>query len=199
MLNLFTKKKITEKDFWDWFLENEERFFKASIDEILVGEIFEKVRRYDDISVMIGFDDKAQKRELIISADGRKGNIEGVKKIAAAAPELERWKITAFRPKLDDIGSFMIGNKSLDSENVFYSLKSSVLPTDIKVYIVNYDGNKAYLQLAFLLLDNALGEYSVMTDLGGIEIKKLEALDGLKPLKKLFDDIEELKQKNDYI
>jgi hypothetical protein len=199
MLNLFAKKKITEKEFWDWFLENEERFFKAPLDGGLVREIYEKIQRYADISVVIGYDEKAQKRELIITAEGRKSNIDSVRQIVSSAPALNNWKITAFRPKLDDIGTFVINGKTLNSENVFYSLESATIPVNINLYIADYDGNDGFIQLAFLLLDNALGEYSVMHDLGGIEIKKLQALSGLKPLKDLFEDMEELKRKDDYI
>jgi hypothetical protein len=186
--------------FWRWFEKNEPRLF--AFDPVKEDE---RERLFDDLSKHLAkihpdltfeFGPQQPKREFVVSAAGIKKAFPEVTKLVAAAPRLERWDVIAFRPRrpLCDIE---IGGARMIAKNVQFSLLDNGEIAGIYLFIPGYaDGNIAYKQIGYLLLDGVLGEFNVETKLGLIKMYPLEAetdLDRypLAELPRLFDGLVE--------
>jgi hypothetical protein len=107
----------------------------------------------------------------VISADGLKGAFPAVVSLAKAAPELPRWQVTAFRARRTLINIVEIGGKCVDPDDVRFSLLDNGKIAGIHLFIPGFrEGDVALTQIAYLMLDEALGEYDVETRLGLIKI-----------------------------
>jgi hypothetical protein len=95
-----------------------------------------------------------------------------VEPLYEAAPSLPRWKFIKFRPrrKPNDIS---YGGAYVKHEAVTVQVTPAGQKADIVVFIPGYNGNarSAYVSIAFLLLDQARGEYDVEMKVGKIQVK----------------------------
>jgi hypothetical protein len=111
------------------------------------------------------------RREFVISADGIREPFPEVEALYKGAPSLPRWKFIKFRPrrKPNDISYGGVSVKAL-SVSVLVEQKGQMV--DITVFIPGYTqaAHKTYAAIAFLLLDEALGEYDVETRVGQVNV-----------------------------
>jgi hypothetical protein len=183
-----------EDDFWQWFQRNEadlfdfERDQEATFDR-LAGEMH-KVHP----SLTFEFGPKENgRREFVISADGIKDAFPKVESLYASAPVMERWKFVKFRPRREPFDIEYSG-MSVKANTVSVLLEPDGQKVGLTVFIPGYtqENHNTYAGIAFLLLDQALGEYDVETRVGFIEVKAPSPgpaqVRSLQELPKAFDD-----------
>ena len=177
---LFSRKPPAEQ-FWSWFVKNESRLLDLP-GEPLVLEAGNRIRKsFPGIMFEVGPADQ-RPRELIISADGISENVSAVEAIADAAPPLDAWTITRFRPPHDGYAKSMLhfGPVSLGKDTIRTKLtrKQDGRP-DVDLYLQGFDADAPEAQIyqgaAFILLDKALGEYNVICLVGEVRFHPLEA------------------------
>ncbi len=197
-MGIFNRKN-KETKFWEWFEENSEEIFNFEKNQ---DEVFKKINgRLRKISKGLGFmfgPKIGKKREFIITASGVKHIFPVVEKIVAAAPKLKKWKITAFVPpskKLENMG--LEGLTLWPKDMYFFHELGESNKINLKLYIKDFvEGDQRYIQLSFIILDNIIGEYAVVTKVGFVDFYLLPAKkkrDELHPLKDLRGIIDKIK------
>lgn len=106
---LFRKKvdKIkTFEDYWNWFLGNEQVFYKVvktgrNIEANFFNKLSPKLDELKDgYFYLTGmFDDNTA--ELVFTPDGNRKNIIFFEELVSSAPSIPNWKFTALKPALD--------------------------------------------------------------------------------------------------
>lgn len=172
------KKRLTPEQFWDWFSREESRLFGLD-QQAFHGEFTKQLWRYDkelawEMSIEEGV------RELAISADGISSSIASVKRLVGAAPQLLHHKIVAFRQPKDSVGTIELHGHTISSDTVLFDPIDSKLPLSMRLYIPGLNGrqphsneDKQLIHCAFILLDSAVGELAMMTQIAGIDFLPL--------------------------
>src|ERR1700733_3691889 len=169
--------QITEEErFWNWFVHREPELFdfdatREAEREAIFRDIASQLHKVDpDLTFEIG-PNGTPKREFIISAGGIKRAFPAVVSLAGAAPPLERWQFTAFRPRRSSISAVEIRGKRVDPRNVQFSLLDNGKIAGLYMFIPGFrDDDIDLKQIGYLLLDEALGEYDVESRLGLIKM-----------------------------
>ena len=161
-----------EKAFWKWFQNNENSLFDFEKDQERTFDQLGTEMHKLNPNLTFEFGPKEDgRREFVISADGIRGAFHEVEALYAAAPSLPRWKFIKFRPrrKPNDI---LYGGVSVKASSVSVMVKPNGEMVDITVFIPGYTqaAHKTYAAIAFLFLDEALGEYDVETRVGQVNI-----------------------------
>jgi hypothetical protein len=111
-------------------------------------------------------------------------------------PLLNKWTIKKFRQR-GDISLIITKNDiTLYHENIRYLLFPYENKIGLFLYMKGFNENKdAFIDLAFLFLDNALGEYDVVTKIGGIEFKEYntEDFEKSKSIETFIDEFDNMK------
>jgi hypothetical protein len=161
--------------FWSWFIQHEPELFGFDPDQEIERErLFDQLAtelQKVDRGLTFEFGPRGPTREFVISAAGIKKIFPAVVGLAEAVPVLERWQITAFRPRRASVMTIEVGDKSVDPKNVQFSLLDNGKMAGIYLFIPGFRENDVALQqIGYLLLDGALGEYDVETRLGLIKM-----------------------------
>lgn len=115
-----------------------------------------------------------------------------MEKLYAAAPTLKKWTIIKFRPRRDPFDITYKG-VSVQAESVTVFLTKTGPKATVTVLIPGYTESRheSYAGIAFLLLDQALGEYDIETRVGVIDVARPSArfasVRRLEDLPKAFD------------
>ncbi|WP_059173370.1 hypothetical protein [Bacillus sp. FJAT-27445] len=197
MLNSLINKNSPELKFWNWFKDHSENYYKISdYDREELYDLFQTKLQKVHKDLAFEFSetpDEDGKQELIISADGVRQLIPIVLKLINAAPDLEKWKITAFRQRMEGMEINFNGYK-INEDKVFftYDFISDKKYININIFTENF---KTEMKGAlYLLLDNCIGEYEVMTKVGNISFEELNDSKGeIPPISKLYELIEEIR------
>ncbi|WP_419869757.1 DUF695 domain-containing protein [Chryseobacterium sp. CT-SW4] len=187
------------EDFWNWFLNHEQEFYKIVKEGKYIEEKF-----FDVISPQLkklntgyyylaGMSDE-KVAELVITVDGDIRNIVFAEEIIEAAPSLDHWKFTALKSEMDiDRMNIRMGDYSFTKDNIFfYSNDIEDYPDEIDLTFL-YDGlteeNKNITTNGtYIFLDNYLGELNFATQIDSLGIiGKSEAEKELIPIYKLKD------------
>jgi hypothetical protein len=165
-----------QAQFWNWFIHRETELFsfdatREAERETFICEIASELHKVDpDLTFEIG-PNGAPRREFIISAGGIKRAFPAVVSLASAAPPLERWRVTAFRPRRNSISAVEIRGKRVDPRDVQYSLLDNGKMAGLYMFIPGFREDDVDLkQIGYLLLDETLGEYDVESRLGLIKM-----------------------------
>lgn len=180
--------------FWQWFAGHKGKLAVVKrADEPIADELAAQLRKIDkDMTFELAVETK--ERELIVSAGGIRSAFPAVKRLVAAAPPLEGWKIIAFRPR--KLADFTVelgdGTTLAPAALTFRVLGSGRGKVGIAIYV---EGDKSVSQqtksAVYLLLDAALGELDVETRLGEIDIKAGPAPGGGRPFRELPKVVDE--------
>lgn len=179
-----------EKRFWKWFLAYSETLFSWNGNDETILEAFLKELKnvHPDLTFEIGPPTKT-KRELIISANGIKEAFPYVAKLVNAKPNLNKWKVIAFRPRKGLDLAIQLGGITLDTKSIFFSyVQESNHKIGLKMYVQDVAEIDERVQYSvFIILDGLLGEYDVETKIGTIDIEPLisKEQERLYPLSKL--------------
>ncbi|WP_444844263.1 hypothetical protein [Duganella caerulea] len=197
MLSLLgcTAAASPESDFWSWFQQNEGEIFDfENNQEIVFGKLAAQMQKINP-SLTFEFGPKKDGiREFVISADGIKDAFPSVEKLYAAAPQLKKWRVIKFRPRREPFDIKYQGI-SVQAASVTVSVARDGAKVAITVLIPGYMESKrdSYTGIAYLILDQALGEYDVETRVGGIDVAAPSARYGqvhtLMDLPEAFDEL----------
>jgi hypothetical protein len=167
------------EEFWHWFIRHEVELFNFD-----AGQEAERERIFDDLAIELHkvdtdlafeFGPKASKREFVVSAGGIKRAFPAVVSLIGAAPPLDRWELIAFRPRRPlQIVEFR--GKRVDPKDVWFTLLDNGKRAGIFLFIPSFrDDDVDLKQIGYLLLDEALGEYDVESQLGLIKMLSPDA------------------------
>lgn len=177
--------------FWKWFLEHENEFFHYEQQHSELLEItLDKLKEIHPDLVFEISPEFESKREFIISANGLKEAFASVIELAKSAPKMDRWLITPFRQRKNNLDiEIEIEDILLSPEDIFFTHEHSGHKVNVDLYIAGLDtDDERVFHLVLLLLDNVIGEYDVEMKLEQIDIHPLsEVEDATKiyPLKEL--------------
>jgi hypothetical protein len=195
-----------EGQFWKWFVENSSKLSEFAIDpkilpsndDPIIQELdtaFSKVAEglTFEISGLTDFG-----REFIVSANGNRKLFAIALRLVGAAPVLPGWKFIAFRQSKDTHISLTFGDLKISGDDIWFKVTPDWEKLDIVLYIkgLTARNHKTMLGAAFIMLDNALGEYDVETKIGGIDLQPLPSKPerlGLKSFHSLPNIVQEWK------
>jgi len=162
----------SQKTFWQWFNAHQDDLFGFEVDqERIFNELCKQLTRVHPKLTFEFGPAKAGRREFVISADGIREAFPAVSSLVAGAPKLDRWLITAFRPRRTPINSVQIGETRVDPEEVEFSLLTKGPVIAIQLFIPRFKEDDVTLkQIAYIMLDDALGEFDVETKVGPIQM-----------------------------
>jgi|HubBroStandDraft_6_1064221.scaffolds.fasta_scaffold20970_2 hypothetical protein len=164
-----------QKQFWIWFVAHERELFDFDPNRVAERErIFDELQgelHKVDPDLAFEFGPNEPRREFVISAGGIQRAFPAVVSLARAAPALEQWQVTAFRPRRALLQIVEFAEKRVDPEEVQFSLLDNGKIAGIHLFIPGFRDDDAELkQIAYLLLEGALGESDVESRLGLIEM-----------------------------
>jgi hypothetical protein len=162
-----------EQQFWKWFQTNDEQLFNFESNQERTFDLLLREMHKVNPDLTFEFGPKQNgRREFIISADGIKTAFQKVEELYASAPSLPHWKFVKFRPRRAP-ADISFANISVKASDVKVELKPGNPKADITVCFPAYSEpeRRNYVALAFLFLDQALGEYDVEMHVDRIEVK----------------------------
>ncbi len=166
----------TIAEFWKWFSLHAHRLESADRpDSKALEELTFELRRIDQGLVWEIGPDSDKKYTLCVSADGFRERVECVFETIAMAPKIPNWSFVAFRQRTEPGFGFSIGNLKIECSNLRFELLSNDL-IYIAVYVPNeLDPNSEDVKrIAFITVDELLGEYDVITKVGCVKVLKIE-------------------------
>ena len=82
----------------------------------------------------------------MISAGGIKGAFSSVSSLVGSAPILDRWRITAFRPRRNPENAVEFRGKRVDPRDVQFALLSNEKMPGVRLFIPGYQENDSDLK-----------------------------------------------------
>jgi hypothetical protein len=166
--------------FWRWFLKHEDEIYNFEADQKRVFDKLSAELAKVDREVCFEFGprmtrDGREVREFVISAGGIKSSFPVVVSLAKAAPPLDKFFVTAFRPRRPPVNKIECGGVSVRPEEVEVSLLSDGKVAGLHLFLpasVKEDG--ARKMIGYLLLDEVLGEFDVEMKVGMIEMYSMD-------------------------
>jgi hypothetical protein len=172
--------------FWNWFQTNQQLLSstenpgdKAHVE---LGENLKSIE--EGLTFEIG---KAtdEKREIAVSADGIPELFPLVKQVVAAAPKMEKWQVVAFRQRVPAAalkelairgGPAGGGGEQIDlaAKDMRGSISRAGDKANVAVFMKNYTGKEGQQNMVLVMLQQALGEYDLVTKVGDIRFASIE-------------------------
>ena len=191
----------TINKFWNLFKANDKQIYEDFENNNIenIEELLEQARQIEPNVLVEIFLSEEGKNQLIVSADGIRENIKSVEKVVEAAPELKHWEVVAFRQRLTEteLNDFelQIDDYKWTVNDFWFEPITEEGNLDIIVYHDDYseENSEGFVMAGFLLLDNVIGEYDVMTKLRYVDFAKRDdqIKDSTLPLIKLSDYVDD--------
>lgn len=191
--------KPAEKNFWEWFQNNQKMLknFENDQENVLEQLVDELKKVHEDLTFEMSSKKENGKRDFVISADGIISAFPHVDALCCAAPDFEDWDIIKFRPRRNIDHSIKLGDRDISYKDVHFLLyPDDKLKVGIVLYIKGFNESEfnIFANIGFLFLDLILGEYDVETKAGHIDFESTESKDfkKAKPLINLAAEFDEL-------
>ena len=187
----FRKPEAIAEQFWKWFAQNEHQYRNLAQDpevEAKIHTVATRLKRFDKRLTCEFSAHETALHEFIVSADGLREAFPAVEQLVAAAPTIPDWKIIAFRQRGDMESTITYGDVELGPQHMQFRLEGDGDRVGIHLYFHDIELNDGVAGAAFILLDNALGEYDMETKVGFIERYQLQTADeriDVKPFEQL--------------
>lgn len=170
---------ITAEMFWNWFGENEIRFYEIEemYNKELYMELQTQLRQYHPkLSFQIGGTIGSSIRTITISANGLIENFPKVEELVSVAPIFERWNVVAFKPADGFEIKVNVGGIIFDPKNLrFVPIELVEYPdiSAIRVYMPEFVEEKVDLFKigVHALLEACLGEKQAATQINYVDIQ----------------------------
>jgi hypothetical protein len=175
--------------FWNWFKANQQQLFNAegSRDRVLTELGINLKNIEQDLTFEIGRETNG-KREIDVSADGIPELFPLVKQVVAAAPKMEKWKVVAFRQRVSPEalkelairGEPAVGHGErvdIAVKDMRASLTRAGDKANVDVFLKNYSGKEGQQSMVLIMLQQAIGEYDLVTKVGDIRFASIEEAD----------------------
>ena len=187
----------SEDAFWKWFAKNEQRLFAfEKQQEATFADLEKQMKRVNPDHTFEFGPVRDGKREFVISAGGIKAAFPAVEALYGNAPALPRWTWVKYRPRRLPINDLQFGGKTIKVDDVRYLLAKDGDKVGVVLFFDGYNEKEktTFGQIGYLFLDEALGEYSVETQVGFIEFQGRESKHFAQshPLKELPDHFDEV-------
>ncbi|RYY01280.1 MAG: hypothetical protein EOO53_18545 [Gammaproteobacteria bacterium] len=170
----FSANATPEENFWKWFKKNEAIIFEFEKDQERVFDLLSNEMHKVNPNLTFEFGPKINnQREFIISSDGIKEAFPKVESLYSAAPSsLSKWIIIKFRPRREPF-DIEYNGISVEAASVLVNLYPDGNKIGVTLIIPSYTeaDSKIFTGIAYLILDQALGEYDVETKVGFIQVK----------------------------
>ncbi|MBS1994790.1 MAG: hypothetical protein JSS86_00710 [Cyanobacteria bacterium SZAS LIN-2] len=183
--------------FWAWFQANENRLYHFEIDQEHTFDLLGAQLARVDPNLTFEFSPVRGDgtREFIISAGGIRSAFPAVETLYASAPKLARWKWIKFRPRRVPISDISFNGRTVRAADVKFRSYRDGSRLGLLLFVDGYNDadKKFYGQACYLILDEALGEYAVETQIGAIEVRGLTDPNAAaaRPLVELASDFDE--------
>lgn len=166
----------TPSEFWAWVVENREKIREIrSGREPVAIQLGDHLDEMDDsLTWEVGVTESGD-REMVISAGGVKAAIPAVERLIEQAPDLPGWKFTAFRQRGDPNSKLSWNGVPAPGDEVRVQTVTSGGRVHVRLYlpVPPEATDQAIGQLAFLHLDNTLGELEVMRKIGQVKFSRI--------------------------
>lgn len=194
-----------ESKFWDWFSKHNEQYLNlhridhaSEIDDLLENLLSHLHQYNDNLYFQIGGDDTTQ--ELIITAEGNKQHFQDVEKLVEGAPQINQWKIIAFKPPMGFDFVTEYEGICLDPDQMWFLPLENPNPSQqirLEIYVKAFSGyeRSKYLNGVYQVLDTGLGEKfnaDIIERININELKENTDINELINLKKLPECIESI-------
>ena len=166
-----------ESDFWQWFQKNQSSLFDFERDQERTFDKLAVEMHKVHPSLTFEFGPKTgNRREFVISADGMRDAFPKVEALFAAAPSLPKWQFVKFRPRREPF-DLQYNGVSVKANSVSVLLQPDGQKVGLTLVIPGYTkaAHKTYAGIAFLFLDQVLGEHDVETRVGFINVQEPSA------------------------
>ena len=173
----WSKSQNSTQAFWKWFVANSRRYMYLSESPDMENRLDEFQQQLNKIDERLAFEflgNPTDHSELIISADGDSEAFPNVQSLVNAAPTIEGWQIIAFRQRGDTECAIKMGDVDLGPEQMWFHLETDGSKIGLNLYFGGIELTDEVANAAFILLDNALGEYDMETKVGFIERHQLQ-------------------------
>ena len=174
---LFCNSYAAER-FWKWFLKHEEYFFQLEShnEQLLFAQLNRALRKVNEhLTFELSAVSPEGQRELVISADGIRMVFPIVIDLIEKAPQVERWKFTAFRQATPSPICVKIQNVKLTYDTVKFQYEIVNNDLGIRFFIENFDPNDECYEIGIcMLMDALLGEYDATTKIKYVDIVALD-------------------------
>lgn len=182
----------SEAQFWNWFVTNEEELYRhTSQDENAREELFDRLLielHKVDVNLAFEFSSPQPIREFIISAEGNRESFPAVVRLQESFPGLPRWELIAFRPRRAPISIIRMGDLSLSSKDFLCVLLTRGTDVGLRLYIPGFqESDFRFKTIAYLFLEQALGEFDVETKISLLKFLPLEEKTDFKQIP--FEDL----------
>ncbi len=170
MFEFLKKKRLSKEDkFWKYFERNKkslEEFINSDLsDYTAYNNLTDTIHKYSELIFPEITQNSDGKFVLIITPDGKPSGIPDVEKLYNSKPEIENWIVEKFRQPKDDLKFEYDGLEYPSSDvEIIPEFVNEEGKVDIRVYIKNMNLDKEkYQTMAWLYLDNILGEFNSIT------------------------------------
>jgi hypothetical protein len=174
--------------FWNWFKQHETVLSKmAGPNDPIFPEIGNRIKEIDQALAFEIGPAPDNKKEFAVSADCRLELFPVVKKVVAAAPPLKNWTVVAFRQRTPPsaLQGMAIAAQTQDTNEaqampglavseMRYALKRSGDKADVVIYLKNYKGQQPLEFMANMILQQAIGEYDLVTKINDVSFKPID-------------------------
>ena len=198
------KSNDKEKQFWEWFVANKTRLYEQKEQrEKLFDELAEQLHKVDP-NLMFVFSPVHPDgiREFTISADGIKQYFPIVESLVNKAPQIDKWKINAFRQRVpsDDIAIKYDDSVNVSYANIYFRYAHDSDKIALELNVENLIDSPNFKNAIYILLDGLIGEFDMETQISSIDFvlldtNKIANLSPLVALRSVVDKNKELSLK----
>jgi hypothetical protein len=167
-----TASASPETDFWAWFKKEEPRLFTFESNQEAVFDSLGKAMHRVNPDLTFEFGPVVDgKREFVISAGGIASAFPAVESLFRAAPSLPRWTWVKFRPRREGMFDVGFAGKTVKVGDIRYLMAKDEARVGVMLFFKDYKESEkeTFGQIGFLMLDQAVGEFAVETQIGFIE------------------------------